>query len=236
MVTVVKGISGSGKSTRVYLLLSFLRSLGYNLYDYSFINVDGKSKVAGIFIKEFNLIFIGKLYERNGIECYQGYDVKTSYFGKSSDFSDFLRQRNEINFIIEGAGVTATNRLRPEFLYEYCGFSNIFMQYYNYNPDQYEQYKSRIILRSGKMSKTGTMWDKCTGFIADYEKSVSESKKILKSDESASINCFYNLFDEDYCDFGVKFLQINNLSQLIDSFVTYSDSLDYIRKNIFSND
>ncbi len=55
MITVVKGISGSGKSTRVYLFLSYLRSLGLTLSDFNHVNHEGKKKVIGVFIEELNV-------------------------------------------------------------------------------------------------------------------------------------------------------------------------------------
>ena len=66
-IVLVKGISGSGKSTRVYLFLEFLESLGMKLHPYKFKTLDGKEKEVGVYSEDFNMVFVGKFYENGGI-------------------------------------------------------------------------------------------------------------------------------------------------------------------------
>lgn len=58
-IVLVKGISGSGKSTRVYLFLEFLESLGMKLHPYKFKTLDGKEKEVGVYSEDFNMVSLG---------------------------------------------------------------------------------------------------------------------------------------------------------------------------------
>lgn len=230
-ISCVKGVSASGKSTRVYLLFDYLRSLGFRYRDFKFINFEGKEKTVGILFEEINLVFIGKLYKTGEVERYQGYDVMTGYFGKSSYFSDFLKENSDkFSFIVEGAGVTGTNRLRPLFLNKYCGFNNIFMQYYNYDLDDKQSYLNRIIYRSGKEPNKGTMWDKCSWFISDHRDSVKEFELVKDSIESSF--CYYDLFSAPIYDFGCKIINELELGS-IDSFKDFCANKNYVELNSF---
>lgn len=231
-IICVKGVSGSGKSTRVFMFLKFIEEvLGYKLKDFKFLNFENKEKTVGILVEELNLVFIGKKYETNGVVRYQGYDVMTGYFGKSSYFSEFLKSNNQFNFIVEGAGVTGTNRLRPLFLNKYCGFNNILIQYYNYDLDQKEQYQNRIFYRSGKLPNKGTMWDKCSGFISDHRDSL---KEIGKLGEEVFSNSFYNSYQSPLYDFGLKALEFLGMDNQKD-FIEFCQNSDYINVNSFKN-
>lgn len=237
-ILVVKGVSGSGKSTRVFLFLKFLEEiLKLTVSDFYFTNFEGKSKLVGLLVEELGLVFIGKKYETNNFVRFQGYDVTTGYFGKSSYFSDFLRDNSaKYSFIVEGAGVTGTNRLRPYFLYNYCGFSDILIQYYNYNMDQHREYLDRIFYRSGKEPIKGTMWDKCSGFISDHRDSLKEID-LLKGEVGRIVfaNTFYNLFDTPVYDFGCKALSFLDLEDFINSYISYCNTNNYITLNSFNN-
>jgi len=228
-IFIVKGISGSGKSSRVFQLLSFFRDKGFTFEDFFYTNKDGKVRNIGINIKELNLIFIGKLYNSNGVERWQGYDSVTGAFIKASYFSEFLFDNlGTYGFIVDGAGITQTNRLRPKFLAA-GGFKNIFIQYYNYLNK--EDYLSRIIYRSGAAPKKDVMWDKNGGFISDYNFSMKEISEIN------DINHYIDnkMFDELIDDFGIKFLLFTKNENLIEDFMDFVESNDYINKNSFKN-
>jgi ABC-type uncharacterized transport system YnjBCD ATPase subunit len=62
-IFIVKGISGSGKSSRVFMLLKYFEFLGLTLSDFKFTNVEGKERQIGILVEELSLLFIGKLYK-----------------------------------------------------------------------------------------------------------------------------------------------------------------------------
>lgn len=227
----VKGVSGSGKSSRVLQLLKFFENEKLTLSDFKFTNFEGKEKTIGVLVEEISLVFIGKIYKSGEIERWQGYDVVTGSFGKSEHLSSFLKENSKkYSFIIEGAGVTRTNRLRPLYLHDECGFDNIFMQYYNYSQDQKPEYLNRIVGRSGKEPGKGTMWDKCI----DFEREGEVSKQ-----ECLEVKCrtfhSYDLFDVPINDFGIKFLNFLGLPDFIDEFKKFTDKFDYISINKFEN-
>ena len=60
---MVKGTSGSGKSTRVYCFLDFLESIGMELKPYLFTNIQGEEKEVGLYSEELNMVFLGKFYQ-----------------------------------------------------------------------------------------------------------------------------------------------------------------------------
>ena len=234
-ICCVKGVSGSGKSTRVFLLIQFLEKVcRLPIEDFSFVNKEGKRKNIGILFPDLDLVFIGKKYVTGNFERFQGYDVMTGSFGKSSDFSDFLREyHTKYNFVVEGAGVTATNRLRPLFLHEFCGFNDILIQYYNYGMDQKDKYLERILYRSGKVPDKATMWEKCSGFISDHQHSLDEIEQI-KSKNVIAITC-YNTYDTHNYDFGVKLLTFLYINDFIPYFIDFCKSSNYIELNSFNN-
>ncbi len=233
----MKGVSGSGKSTRAFFLLKFLeQKCGFETVDFTFTNFENKEKSIGVLVKELDLVFLGKRYLTNGFERFQGYDVTTGYFGKSSYLSDYLRDnKDNYNYIVEGAGVTATNRLRPLFLREYCGFTNIMMQYYNYGMDQKDKYLERLVYRSGKEPKIGTMWEKCDGFIADHKKSEDEIKALRINEPELNMMAFYNLFDTPAYDFGMKMLAFLDMDEFVMPFLNYCQESTYLTDNSFNN-
>ena len=114
-IVLVKGISGSGKSTRVYLFLEFLESLGMKLRPYKFKTLDGKEKEVGVYSEDFNMVFVGKFYENGGIRRWQGYDSMTSRLCKAEGLSYFLKETSKAGHgvLIDGAGTTVSWRLRP---------------------------------------------------------------------------------------------------------------------------
>lgn len=231
-IFVVKGISGSGKSSRVFQLLRFLEKQGYTLSDFTIINSEGKEKTVGVLVKEFSLVFIGKIYKSGEIERWQGYDVMTGSLEGASGFSEFLKKYSkEYSFVVEGAGITQTHRLRPKFLIEELGFENILMQYYNYPEEGKEKYYSRIIYRSGEKPKKDVMWDKNVGFINDSKFSEKEIKNLT----SGNVKLYKNEFEEPISDFGEKFLLFTNQIDQYDKFVDFVEEFNYIDKNKFEN-
>lgn len=230
-IFVVKGISGSGKSSRVFQLLKFFENKGYTLSDFYYTNIEGKKKLIGVLVEEENLIFIGKLYKSGNVERWQGYDAATSSFKKSAYFSEFLKENSgKYSFIVEGAGVTGTYRLRPVFLEE-IGFFNIIIQYYNYPLNAKQDYYNRIIYRSGEKPKKDVMWSKNLGMIRDSKKSEEE---ILKCN-SANVHVFKNEFNEHISDFGKKYFMFTNQGEMVNGFLNFVKEFDYINKNKFEN-
>jgi hypothetical protein len=232
-VAAVKGVSASGKSSRVFQLLKFFEDSGATIEDFYYTNVEGKSRLVGVLVKELNIIFIGRIYSSGSIQRWQGYDSVTGCFVKSEHFSKFLMDNSsKYSFIIEGAGVTGTNRLRPLFLHEYCGFNNIFMKYYNFEESQKEEYLERIMSRSGKLPGKGTMWDKVKGFEFDYNKSVEEVKSLNKATSFVEYGGYLDPID----DFGIKLIMFLNIGDdMVMEFMEFVERFDYISKNKFEN-
>lgn len=237
-IACVKGVSGSGKSTRVFLFLNFLEQVcKFKTEDFKFMNFEGKEKVVGILVKDLDLVFIGKKYITGEVTRFQGYDVMTGYFGKSAYFSDFLKENSsKYSFIVEGAGVTGTNRLRPLFLHDFCGFKNIMVQYYNYDLDQKDLYLERIFYRSGKYPGKGTMWDKCSGFITDNRDSLKEINLLTERGvEDLNAFAFYNYHDTKVYDFGIKMLNFMGLDEFEKYYVDFCVKSTYLTDNSFKN-
>jgi hypothetical protein len=231
-VTAVKGVSASGKSSRVYQLVKFLEHMGFEKTPYQYLNVEGKLKDIGIFYPEISLLFLGKEYKSGDVVRFQGYDVVTSAFTKSIYFSEFLKENKDLNVIVEGAGVTQTNRLRPLFLREELGIEKIYIQYYNFRNDQKDEYEQRLILRSGKIAEIGTMWDKCKSFNKEYDFSIEEREKLGNCE---NIKVFWDDHETHISDFGLKYLMMSDLEELCEDFLNFVDEFDYISKNKFEN-
>lgn len=226
-ISVVKGISGSGKSSRVFQLIKFFQNFGFSCE-----NFYHNGKLVGLMFNELNLLFIGKIYKSGTIERWQGYDSVTSVFGSSENFSLFLGERNGFsNIIIEGAGVTQTNRLRPEFLFNELEFKKIYIQYYNYPSDGLDVYMDRIRERSGEKKVKDTMWKKNKSFRKEFRKSIIEKNNI----GSKNIFIYDSGFMADIDDFGIKFLSIMDLKNLIIEFCEFCTNFDYISKNKYEN-
>lgn len=233
MIWVLKGISGSGKSTRAFLLLYYFR----DALKYEITPVFYEKKQIGHLVKEANIIFLGKIYENNGIESYQGLDAITGIFRNPPEnrlmenFSRFLMANSQHDFLVEGAGTTGSNRLRPLFLAD-NGFNEIYVQYYNFHQDQKREYLDRIVYRSGKEPKIGSMWFKNIGFKNDFLIGRIECDMI--KDRCKSTVC-YDYYNAPSWDFGVKYFTYKNDQKNADGFKYFVKKLDYVNKNKFGN-
>jgi len=229
--TCVKGVSGSGKSTRILQLNLFFR----NVLNYAFEDVLFNNKKVGFLIKEINTIYLGRLYFTEGVERLQGFDAVTGAFGTSENASNFIKEKlTQYNVIVEGAGITNSFRNRPQFIWEYLQAKKIFIQYYNYNNYELEEYKNRIIYRSGKLPDKMTMWNKNRSFINDYNNSVAEKDEILKQ-QNIDIDLINDNFDSLLEDFGVKYLSKIEKSEYIEQYKKYCVEHDYTKINNFQN-
>lgn len=191
---VVKGISGSGKSTRTLYLINTLREI------FTEKSICYNDKQVGLLFEEIGVVFLGK-EQKKGLP-FQGYDSCTGVFEKAENLSHFMKE-SEYSFVVEGSGITDSNRLRPKFLHEYCGFDVTLIQYYNFNASQKEFYQKRILDRSGKLPNKDSMFNKIKNFEGDYERSIkeaSESDLVFYDDPSTPIN-----------DFALKFFDLIEL-------------------------
>jgi hypothetical protein len=126
---IIKGVSGCGKSTRLKVLIDYL-SLFLQREDLYTIDVrSGKNRRYAFYFKEINLCIIGRFFEKGKIEKFNGFDDENKKFGNASDFSVFLKN-TKMNIVIEGSAILKSNRYRPEFLVNECGFDFVIIQYY----------------------------------------------------------------------------------------------------------
>lgn len=233
-VFIIKGISGTGKSSRVLqLILFFEQVMGYKRIPYYHEHPETlKDKEVGIFFEEPNILFIGKTYERDGVERFQGYDAVTGCFGGAALFSDFMKETGKHHHIVvEGAGVTLSNRLRPKFLFEYCGFTDQFYQYYNYENSDYgkEKYHERLMLRSGKVTEKDSMWTKCKSYEGEFKKVEEEAKEL-----EISVMHFYDDETPDISHLGIQMLIYLHFSEEeILAFHEFCELIDYKSLNVF---
>ena len=232
-IVVIKGISGSGKSTRVHYFLTFLELLGGELQPFEFVNINGKKDTVGVYSPDFNMVFVGKFYYDGGSRRWQGYDAMTGRLGKAPGLSHFMLEmtRRGIAVLIDGAGVTATHRLRPECLMAESEMMNILYVRYDYKEDQREEYRARITYRSGEPPKGDQMWRKNHNFKSDCEKAIEEAKLVNQCGGNAVIaDCPY---DAPVWDLGVRILEFFGLNGLIEPYKEYAEASDYIQQNSY---
>lgn len=232
-IVVIKGISGSGKSTRVYFFLEFLELLGGELKPFEFTNIDGRTDTVGVYSPDFNMVFVGKFYYDGGVRRWQGYDAMTGRLGKSPGLSHFMLEMTHrgIAVLIDGAGVTATHRLRPECLMAESEMMNILYVRYDYREDQREEYRARIIYRSGEPPKGDQMFRKNGNFLHDYEKAVKEAELVNQCGGNAVI--VNQPYDAPVWDLGVRILEFFGMNDLVEPYKEYAEASDYIQQNSY---
>lgn len=232
-IILVKGISGSGKSTRVYLFLEFLEHIGCTFEPYMFQALDGKERQVGVYSPDFNMVFVGKLYENNGVRRWQGYDSMTTRLCKAEGLSFFLKETSKLGHgvLIDGAGTTASWRLRPLDLCGESEFTNILHVRYDYRDDQWDEYCARIAYRSGEPPKGDCMWRKHRTFMHDFEKAQREGKEV--NEAGGCVVLHDQSYDAPVWDLGVHILEFLGLSEMIAYFKEYCENSDYIQKNSF---
>lgn len=234
-IVLVKGISGSGKSTRVFLFLEYLKKIGVQIDPFFITSCDDKIKQIGVIARELNLIFVGKYYTDGGVSRWQGLDSVTSRLEDSSGLSEFIEKCAErgYNLLIEGAGTTATWRLRPKDLIENRNIKNILLVRYDYADDEKDKYHERIKYRSGKNPNSDSMWDKSHNFMNDFKKSIQESdgfsvcqNTILLHDLSYTSPTF---------DLGCNILSFFDCEDMCGGFMEFCESSNYVKINSFEN-
>lgn len=233
-IVLVKGISGSGKSTRVYLFLEFLESLGMKLRPYKFKTLDGKEKEVGVYSEDFNMVFVGKFYENGGIRRWQGYDSMTSRLCKAEGLSYFLKETSKAGHgvLIDGAGTTVSWRLRPLDLCGESEFTNILHVRYDYRDDQWDEYCARIAYRSGEPPKEDRMWRKHRTFMYDFEKAQREGKEVIEAGGNVVLHDMP--YDAPVWDLGVHIFDFFEMPELGSEFKLHCEGSDYIERNSFN--
>lgn len=233
-IVLVKGTSGSGKSTRVYCFLDFLESIGLELVPHRWVNSEGKEKEVGVFIPEFNLVVLGKFYENQGVRRWQGLDSVTSRFVNSAGLTDFLVDAGlkRMNVLVEGAGTSVSWRLRPMELVATCEFMNILYVRYDYTEEEHEEYYSRVVYRSGKPPKGDSMWRKRHGFGSDFAKSVEEAE--LLNEAGANVILKDEAWNSPVWDLGCNIFEFFGIPEICGEFREYVNNNDYINQNKYA--
>lgn len=234
-IVLVKGISGSGKSTRVFLLLDYLKEIGETFVPYVYTPLTGKTQQVGVYSPALNMVFVGKFYEDGGVSRWQGYDSMTTRLAKAEGLSHFLldTSRKNHNVLIDGAGTTVTWRLRPLDLCGSSEFVNILHVRYDYRDDQWDEYCSRIAYRSGKPPKGDCMWRKHKTFQHDFEKAIVEAKEV--NDAGGCVVLFDKPYDSPVWDLGKEVFEFYGLGSEVPDFIDFCEKSDYIVKNSYQS-
>lgn len=232
----IKGISAAGKSSRLHVLIAYLGSKGLTLEDFIRPDYKGKDQSYGTLIKELNLVVLGKNYEKDGVLRFQGFDAVTGRQSKSHEWSQFIidQVKEGYSFIVEGAGITNSNRYRPEFLFkEIPDLSLVANYYYNFEPEEKQAYLDRVKYRSGKVPKKDSMWDNGPGIYRDYEKSLEEAAS--KVPEGKRCVASYDSWKEPIWHFGFKFFtDIFAAPDKLPEFQKFCEEYDYVNTNKYS--
>jgi len=230
----VKGISASGKSTRLFMLLDFLKNQGYTFEDFMYKSTNGKVEPHGLFIKELNLIILGKYYVKHEVFRFQGFDSVSGRQATAKLWSDFIEDvlKNH-NLIIEGAGITGSFRFRPAYLKARSPQLDLVANYYyNYEEEDKPEYLARVKYRSGKEPAKDSMWLGRSGMVRDFEMSLDEEKELGDSMRCA---LSYNSYSVPLSHLGEKFFEdIYTSPDSKKTFVEFCERSDYININKYS--
>lgn len=178
-VFFVVGCSGTGKSTRVQELIEYLEKTGAHTIEPLMLKTSAKPNGVqiGIYFKELNLGIPGKFVEKDGIKKWQGLDQQTAKFGNSNNIERWISVTSlKMNLLIEGAGITASYRYRPDHMFretEITSSLTICFHYY-----KLQEYVDRIKYRSGKENVSGIMFKKNKGFISHCKSYENELAKL----------------------------------------------------------
>lgn len=233
-IILVKGASGSGKSTRGYYFLTYLESIGIVLKPFNFINILGQQHTIGVCAEEFGIVFIGKWYESGGVKRWQGYDAMTSRLHKTEGLLFLLQAlvKRGLCPYIDGAGTTATWKLRPYYLCGELGITNILHIAYNYREDQYAEYKARIAYRSGKEAKGDAMWRKNKTFVHDMQKAEIEAKDV--NDAGGNALVLDRPYDAPIWDLGERIFTFFGLADIVPDYKNFClKNQGYLQQNSF---
>lgn len=244
-IAILKGTSGTGKGTRVRQFLEFCKKN----YEYIELKIDSyktkkknkitgeneivtinKQKELGIYIREINTLFLGKLTTSNksGLESWTSLDYFNGIFNSTELVCKMIQELSEkYNLIAEGEPMLLSFRYRPIWMFETYNINKLLIQIYSY-PNK-EEYLNRIIGRSGKKPNGNGGWSRNNGYLYSKEnKHITEQKEINKNQ---NINCvieFLN-YDESLTKFAESYLKLIDRTDLIVPFNEYSVNTNFKR-------
>lgn len=218
----LRGISGSGKGSRVSHLLVFLSGIFTN---FKYLIVDKKTCI-GIFFPEINTVFLGKwvISNKSNLISWSSHDWLQIYNFKKTlnnfTFNEVLvklrTDYNVDNLIFEGYPCMM-NPLNIFDLYNEQDKPSIHTYYYIYNT--FEEMQYRVLHRSGKEIK-GTCWVQNKSIVKEYNNFLNTS--------NLGDNLKFNV-NEPIHTFGEIFLNKINRADLIEEYLKYSKKFNTLR-------
>ena len=217
----IKGTSGSGKSTRVYVLLKFFEHIGVKTTDVFFINKNGKNRCVGFLVEGLHIFFLGEKYVKNGVERWQSFDNLNHHFTSLEIAEKWIHEMLVENIVIvDASAVGLSHRWRPNCLKPHCDEAHI--MYYTYTNK--EDYLRRIYERVGKHPSTDSGWRNNEHFVRDFNRSKIES---LNFDNKA-VASHYN-FDEPISHVGEYILMNLGLVSVVEDFKKFCIDFDFVK-------
>ena len=221
-LAILKGASGTGKGTRVYQLIRFLKTL-YEPVEYKFIS-GGRIKTLGLYFKGLNIFFVGTnvVSNKSGLESWSSLDYINAATGKTDLTLNILKLLLEQNFnvVAEGEPMLISYKYRFLWVLENLKPNSMFFSYYMYK-DRGE-YDTRIMGRSGKVAGS-TGWERNEGYLIDYRKNR------LEKPPQGDHRLYMSKYDENIALFGEKYLEFVSHQELIPRFVEYSRTTNCLR-------
>jgi hypothetical protein len=224
----LKGISGSGKGTRVEQLLRFLLSKNYN---YQIYHTEFKNKKCPIAIEfpDLNIFITGKyaLGRASKLHSWTGLDYLNTGFGAWFVYW-LIKKFSNKNFICEGYPLTLSPVYNLDSIHNKFGYNNVFYQYFFY--DKRESMIDRCFNRNGGKIIKGTCWGTETATKNNYQYNKNLSKE-LKSPTLNKCEVHTQKFDDPVYVFGYNYLKFLGLGELADKFVSYCNNNSNLRIN-----
>lgn len=221
---LLKGISGTGKGTRVALLQLFL----INETDYEVLSTQHPEKDKtipyGIYFPQYNIRMLGKWARSHKSKLWSWTSLDYFYSSFGREFTEStVRNSTDANTIIEGYPMTGTKIYRPDGLHTHFGYDRQMINTFVYN--DFEELQQRVEGRSGKRIK-GTCWGGNKTFYNECDRMLEASRA------NPNIFCVVlrSSYDEEVESFGVRYLTFLGLDSLINRFKEFAKSTDVFRK------
>ena len=94
-IAILKGTSGTGKSTKTYLLLKFLMACGMKFESIA-LDFECLEIPFGFLCKDLNVLFIGKEYTKNGNDAFMSLDYINSKLKHTEITCDAIKMFLEV--------------------------------------------------------------------------------------------------------------------------------------------
>lgn len=208
------GSSGVGKSTRMYQLFKFLKSI-----EKPHILLI-RDVPMGFEFKELGVAIIGKENMKpGGVVTFQGLDA---FIGKLGNFE---QQYNAIyeycessvkDIIVESVLAMSTNRTGPQYILD-----NKFNVKYNsefFVYPSFDDFRQRVADRGGKFyekEEDAKIWLKNKAYIRKYDVFQEEIKDMSRF----NLNKFS--FDDHMNNFGKRFLQSSGREHMVEDYIDF---------------